>query len=53
MHVNWADVISHFEEIYMNIKGAGGCLTLKKGEYTKKISLGKKNTDTNTISSDN
>ena len=38
MHLNWAEVISHFEEIYVNIKGFGS-LSLKKGEhFAKKIS---------------
>jgi hypothetical protein len=51
MHVNWADVISHFEDLYSNIK-AGGPLVLKKGESSKKISISKKNEENLGISGD-
>lgn len=49
MHINWAEVISHFDG---NIKVAGAILSLKKGENMKKISLGKKGNDKNPISVD-
>ena len=49
MHVNWADVISHFEDICSNIK-AGGSLVLKKGENPKKPSFSKKGEDNKKLS---